>query len=184
MASQEETAGPIWYNVCAAPARRSERFLAFERALFPRQAHLCPGVFAPASRLPGDCYHHSDYRARAARHSDSPFEFAGIRPCPDPAKNPVYFSSLQRSAKKLASRIGPDCEVVLLGSLASRKYLEILCPIFGNRLIVPAEFIGLGDMSRGGLLLRHVRENLELNYINGTMLTEYKLNRPQIDSQS
>ena len=38
-------------------------------------------------------------------------------------------------------------------------------------------------MSRGGLLLRHVRENRELNYINGTMLTEYKLNRPQIDSQ-
>jgi hypothetical protein len=88
--------------------------------------------------------------------------------------NHLYYSSLQRSAKKLACRMGPDCEVVLLGSLASRKYLEILRPIFGGRLIVPAEFIGRGDMSRGGLLLRHVREHRELNYIAGTALTMCK----------
>jgi hypothetical protein len=54
-----------------------------------------------------------------------------------------------------------------------------LSPIFGNRLIIPAEFIGLGDMSRGGLLLRHVRENRELNYVHGTILTQYKTNRPR-----
>jgi hypothetical protein len=92
-------------------------------------------------------------------------------------KNQLYYSSLQRSAKKLASRMGPDCEVVLLGSLASRKYLEILGPIFGGRLIVPAEFIGRGDMSRGGLLLRYARENRELNYIDGTILTASRMNR-------
>jgi hypothetical protein len=85
--------------------------------------------------------------------------------------NQVYCSSLRRSAKKLASRIGPECDVVLLGSVATGKYVEILNPIFGSRLIVPAEFIGLGDMSRGGLLLRHVRENRELDYIAGTNLT-------------
>jgi hypothetical protein len=107
----------------------------------------------------------------------------GFSRVPIHVKSQVYYSSLQRTAKKLASGIGPDCEVVLLGSLASRKYLEILSPIFGSRLIVPAEFIGRGDMSRGGLLLRYVRENRELNYINGTMLTEYKLNRPQIDGE-
>jgi hypothetical protein len=55
--------------------------------------------------------------------------------------------------------------VVLLGSVASRKYLHILSPIFGTRLVVPAEFVGLGDMSRGGLLLRSVRENRELDYV-------------------
>jgi len=98
-------------------------------------------------------------------------------------KNQVYCSSLRRTAKKLAGRIGPECDVVLLGSLATGKYVEILNPIFGSRLIVPAEFIGLGDMSRGGLLLRYVRENRELNYINGTMITDYKLNRPQIAGQ-
>jgi hypothetical protein len=86
-------------------------------------------------------------------------------------KNQVYCSSLRRSAKKLASVVGVDCEVVLLGSVASGKYLEILSPIFGTRLVVPAEFIGLGDMSRGGLLLRYVQENRELNYVDGTVLT-------------
>jgi hypothetical protein len=85
-------------------------------------------------------------------------------------KNQVYCSALRRSAKKLAGLVGSDCEVVLLGSLASRKYLEILSPIFGTRLVVPAEFIGLGDMSRGGLLLRSVQENRELNYVDGTVL--------------
>jgi hypothetical protein len=103
----------------------------------------------------------------------------GFSRVPIHVKNQVYCSSLRRTAKKLASGIGPDCEVVLLGSLASRKYLEILSPIFGSRLVAPAEFIGLGDMSRGGLLLRHVRENRELNYVDGTILTQYKMNRPR-----
>jgi hypothetical protein len=54
---------------------------------------------------------------------------------------------------------------VLLGSVATGKYLDILAPIFGTRLRVPAEFVGLGDMARGGLLLRCVRENRQLNYV-------------------
>ena len=97
--------------------------------------------------------------------------------------NQLYYSSLERSAKKLAGRMGPDCEVVLLGSLASRKYLEILGPAFGSRLIVPAEFIGRGDMSRGGLLLRHVRENRELNYIAGTTVKDDSPVRDSIKEQ-
>jgi hypothetical protein len=55
--------------------------------------------------------------------------------------------------------------VVLLGSIATGKYLDILVPVLGARLRIPAEFAGIGDMSRGGLLLRCVRENRELNYI-------------------
>ena len=103
----------------------------------------------------------------------------GFSRVPIHVKNRLYYSSLRRTAKKLASRIGSDCEVVLLGSLASRKYLDILSPVFGRRLVAPAEFIGLGDISRGGLLLRHVRENRELNYVDGTILTQYKINRPR-----
>jgi hypothetical protein len=67
--------------------------------------------------------------------------------------------------------MGPECELVLLGSVATGKYLDILGPIFGNRLRVPAEFIGLGDMSRGGLLLRCVRENRQLNYIDAAIVS-------------
>lgn len=78
---------------------------------------------------------------------------------------PLYRRSLQRTARLLADAVGADCEVVLLGSIASGKYLDILQDIFGPRLVVPEDFIGLGDMSRGGLMLRCVREERELGYI-------------------
>jgi len=140
---------------------------------FSRPPSDCPGIFIITPTI-GLVPHDSLIRLRNLRR------FAAV---PIHVKNEVYCSSLRRTAKKLADRIGPECDVVLLGSLATAKYVEILNPIFGRRLIVPAEFIGRGDMSRGGLLLRYVRENRELNYINGTMLTEYKLNRPEIGGQ-
>lgn len=85
-------------------------------------------------------------------------------------KNRLYSSALRRSAKKLLAEMASDCEVVLLGSVGTGKYLDILGPIFGSRLRFPAEFLGLGDMSRGGLLLRCVRENNELSYIDAATL--------------
>jgi hypothetical protein len=60
--------------------------------------------------------------------------------------------------------VGSDCDVVLLGSIASGKYVEVLLPIFGERLLFPASFVGRGDMSRGGLMLRCVDSGLELDY--------------------
>jgi hypothetical protein len=81
-------------------------------------------------------------------------------------KSELYRRSLLRAVKRFATEVGPDCEVVLLGSIASGKYLEILTPVFGDQLRVPAEFIGRGDMSRGALLLRCVKENRELDYIH------------------
>ena len=86
-------------------------------------------------------------------------------------KSKPYCAALRRSAKKLAAQTGEDCEIVLLGSLATGKYLDILRPIFGRRLRVPEEFIGRGDMSRGGLLLRCVREARELSYMEAAALS-------------
>jgi hypothetical protein len=140
---------------------------------FSRPPSDCPGIFIITPNA-GLVPHDTLIRLPKLR---------GFGRVPIHVKNQAYCSSLRRTAKKLASGIGPDCEVVLLGSLASRKYLEILSPIFGSRLIIPAEFIGRGDMSRGGLLLRHVRENRELNYVEGTILTEYKINRPPTRSK-
>ena len=54
--------------------------------------------------------------------------------------------------------------MVLLGSVASGKYVDILWPIFGSRLRFPSAFAGLGDMARGGLMLRAVRADRELAY--------------------
>jgi len=78
--------------------------------------------------------------------------------------NAKYRRPLERSARALQREIGPDCDVVLLGSIASPKYVDILLGIFGNRLRFPIEFVGRGDMSRGGLLLRKAREGVELEY--------------------
>jgi hypothetical protein len=79
--------------------------------------------------------------------------------------NPQYRDPLVRDAMNLFQAVPPDCEVVLLGSIATSKYVEPLMEIFGARLLFPAEFVGRGDMSRGGLMLRCAREGAELGYI-------------------
>ena len=55
--------------------------------------------------------------------------------------------------------------MILLGSIATGKYVDCLLPIITQRLLFPSEFVGRGDMSRGALLLRCVAENTELNYV-------------------
>jgi hypothetical protein len=81
------------------------------------------------------------------------------------ADNARYRRPLEASAQALLAEIGPDCDVVLLGSVASTKYVTVLGEIFGGRLKFPVAFVGRGDMSRGGLLLRHARDGVELDYV-------------------
>jgi hypothetical protein len=81
------------------------------------------------------------------------------------ANDPRYRTPLVSSARALAEEIGPDCEVVLLGSIASAKYVDVLIEVFDDRLLFPSDFVGRGDMSRGGLLLRAVRSGEELKYV-------------------
>jgi hypothetical protein len=78
--------------------------------------------------------------------------------------NPEYRSALERDVIALAGRIGRKTPVVLLGSVASGKYVDVLLPILGDRLRYPIAFIGRGDMSRGGLLLRSAASGDELDY--------------------
>ena len=81
------------------------------------------------------------------------------------AANPRYRKPLEASAGALAALLRPVDEVVLLGSIASSKYVEVLTAIFGERLLFPLEFVGRGDMSRGGLLLRCARAGVQLSYV-------------------
>jgi hypothetical protein len=80
------------------------------------------------------------------------------------ARNPRYRRPLEVSARALAERLRSRDQVVLLGSVASAKYVDILTAIFGERLVFPLDFVGRGDMSRGGLLLRCVLAARELTY--------------------
>lgn len=79
--------------------------------------------------------------------------------------DPRYREPLDRDARRLARRIGAAGEVVLLGSIATGKYIDPLLAVLGERLRFPADFVGRGDMSRGGLLLRCARAGTELDYV-------------------
>ena len=75
-----------------------------------------------------------------------------------------YRQPLERSARRVARKVPRDTRVVLLGSIATGKYVDVLKSIFGARLCYPSDFVGRGDMSRGGLMLRCAASGLELDY--------------------
>jgi hypothetical protein len=76
-----------------------------------------------------------------------------------------YIAPLDRDARRLFQAAGTNCQIVLLGSIATPKYVDPLFAIFGERLAFPSEFVGRGDMSRGGLMLRCVQSGEQLTYI-------------------
>jgi predicted kinase len=75
-----------------------------------------------------------------------------------------YLQPLLRDANALKILAGGHCRIVLLGSIASTRYVEPLLEVFGDRLLFPSAFVGRGDMSRGGLLLRCADAGQELDY--------------------
>jgi hypothetical protein len=75
-----------------------------------------------------------------------------------------FLEPLARDAHALA-RSSESAPVILLGSIATDKYVGTLAAALGDRLHFPEAFVGRGDMSRGGLLLRSVRDSAELTYI-------------------
>jgi len=79
--------------------------------------------------------------------------------------DPRYRKPLERDVRLLAKKLSSRCEVILLGSIASKKYVDLLLGTFGERLHFPADFVGRGDMSRGGLLLRSAADRQELQVI-------------------
>lgn len=87
--------------------------------------------------------------------------FADVDIRPD---NHRFTEPLRASAQRLLVQVGSTTEVVLLGSVASQKYVEALLDVFGDQLRFPVDFVGRGDMSRGGLLLRSVDADRELTY--------------------
>ena len=86
-------------------------------------------------------------------------EVGGVDIQPD---DPRYRAPLARDVARLAEH--PGLELVLLGSVATGKYIDVLLDVVGERLLFPTDFVGRGDMSRGALLLRSAREGRELAY--------------------
>jgi hypothetical protein len=92
-------------------------------------------------------------------------ELQQIASIPIDTADPRYRLPLERDCRLLAQDVGENCDVVLLGSVATRKYAEPISGVFGERLLFPEEFIGRGDMSRGGLMLRCARAGVQLSYV-------------------
>jgi hypothetical protein len=80
------------------------------------------------------------------------------------ARNKRFTDPLLRHAVKLVRTHGATTRFVLLGSVASKKYVDPLVRAFGYRLFFPPDFVGRGDMSRGGLMLRAASAGEELTY--------------------
>ena len=81
------------------------------------------------------------------------------------SEDPRYRAPIERDANFLARKLPRQSEVILLGSVATGKYVNVLLASFGDRLRFPIDFVGRGDMSRGGLMLRCAGDRQELPYI-------------------
>jgi hypothetical protein len=87
-----------------------------------------------------------------------------LRCTPVDPESAAYSRPLREHAAALRDALPPEARVVLLGSIATGKYVDLLEPVFGRRLLFPSAFVGAGDMRRGALMLRAVREDEELEY--------------------
>lgn len=144
------------FSFCSALYFRGKLAYARHFAITPKPTHPSVGrgvlIITPnAGLLPAD--------TRITR-----LAFQDFATEPIDATNPGYRRPLEQDAHALRARVGAECDVVLLGSIASGKYVDLLAPIFGDRLLFPTAFVGRGDMSRGGLMLRSVESGQELQY--------------------
>jgi hypothetical protein len=96
----------------------------------------------------------------------------GIARVPVDPDNRRYTGPLRRDLVALAERLTLEHMAILLGSIATPKYLVPLKEALGFRLRFPQEFIGRGDMSRGALMLRCAKDGQELTYVDRTRETE------------
>jgi hypothetical protein len=94
----------------------------------------------------------------------TPERFQKIRRTPVDLAARSYHRPLTAGARDLAELLPAGARAVLLGSVATGKYVDVLRPVLGDRLVFPLCFAGTGDMARGALLLRAARSGEELEY--------------------
>jgi hypothetical protein len=104
---------------------------------------------------------------------DAPVDLAGLKAFADSAiavDEPSYTEPLLHTSRTLLERLPGDAGIVLLGSVATSKYLTPLGEVFGERLLVPRSFIGRGSLSRGSVLRRAIASGQELEYVRASGL--------------
>jgi hypothetical protein len=150
--------------------------LYFRGKLTYARAFASPPPGAPASLVitPGRGLLPPETRVTAA-------ELRDMACVPVDAGEVRYRAPVERDAQALAAQAGPQCEVVLLGSIATPKYLDPLLEVFGDRLLFPEAFVGRGDMSRGGLMLRCAQAGAELAYVPARSAVRHGPKPPRLE---
>jgi hypothetical protein len=154
---------------------------AFISGLYFRGKLAYSGSFAaPPPGIPGSFVITSGYGLVPPETVITLAHLEQIASIPIDAADARYREPLERACRTLDDIAGPSCDFVLLGSVATMKYLEPMFGVFGHRLLFPEEFIGRGDMSRGGLLLRSVRAGVQLTYSPLGNLTRHGPRPPRL----
>jgi hypothetical protein len=97
------------------------------------------------------------------------------------AGEPRFREPLERDAASLACALSGDDTVILLGSIATGKYVDVIESRLDGRLRFPSDFVGRGDMSRGGLMLRSVLAARELAYVPIAGAVRHGRRPPKLD---
>ena len=158
---------------------------SFVSGLYFRGKLAYASAFArPPAQLPGALVITSD---RGLLPPDAPLTLGDLVACaqvPVDLAEPRYREPLARDVELLAAALPPACDVVLLGSIASGKYFDLLLDILGDRLRFPIDFVGRGDMSRGALMLQAARRGEELDYIPAAGALRTGRRAPGVDTPS
>ena len=157
--------GGVVRSRAAAPRRgRADRrgLLVPLRSLLSRQAHLRPGVRARSARSRAHPRHHAD---RGAGPAQTVVTRSGLRrfAAVDIGAGEPRFRRPVPPGRATARRVDPEAtrRSCCWGRSRAAKYYEVVADVFGERLLFPPDFVGRGDMSRGGLLLRAARSGEE-----------------------
>jgi len=95
-------------------------------------------------------------------------------------EEPRFREPLERDSAALATVLARNDRVVLLGSIATGKYVDVIERHLDGRLRFPSAFVGRGDMSRGGLMLRCVLDRKELEYVPMAGATRHGKKPPRL----
>jgi hypothetical protein len=120
---------------------------------------------APPPGLPGSLVITTHRGLLPAGTPVRPGDLEAFGSVPIDPRDPRYRLPLEADLARLAAESPPESRFVLLGSVATAKYVELLLAALGERVLFPAPFVGMGDMQRGALLLRAAREGAELPYL-------------------